>query len=251
MKRKVLDVKVVILLILMYPVLGVLGWFLGGIYLCLLGLVIANLIDRIWPLWIYDLSWENVDLALENLGKYGATGSHLCFLIKGRKFFIYRDHKGRNGDLYRYALRIPLEHWKDIYSTEEIENIYRQHGGWWVLDECKGLDCLSCFPRNNLLTCKEVLKQFINVVSADLKKDVFARVDSAKKDIWHKYVETEEQKNKRIGQIGKIAQREKEEYQHLKDRYKEEAKKRQAKDKELRHNEREKRIKEKAKQRNK
>jgi hypothetical protein len=58
------------------------GWFLDGISFCSLGLLIANLINRIWPVWACNLKWEDIEQALENMGKYGATGSHLCYLIK-------------------------------------------------------------------------------------------------------------------------------------------------------------------------
>jgi hypothetical protein len=248
MKHRVIAAKSVVFLLLVYPILGAVGWFFGGIYLCLFGLVIANLIDRIWPSWVYKLTWENIDLALDNLGKYGATACNLCFRIRGRKFFIYRDEKDFP---CRYGLRIPLEHWKDIYTTEDLKIIYKTNGVLFIGDEFQGLDCLSSFPPGDyLLTCKKILKQFIQAASADLEKDVFARVDYAKKDIWKKYDddEIEEQKKERME---KIEQQQKNAYQQLKNRYIEEAKKEQAKDKEHRRKAREKRIRENAKQRSK
>lgn len=215
MKKGYVDKKISFSIVFLYVFFGVSGWFIGGILYVFIGLLLVFLIDEIFPKWAYDLTWEDIELALDNLGKYGATGSHMSFKIKNRKFFIYRDANGKKGILYRYALRIPLKHWEDIYNLQDIEDIYKSIGGMRVINDCKGLECYSCFPRNNLEDCKKVLKKFINAVSADIREDVFARVDFAKKNVWIKYDDdiTEEEKKELLA---KRDQQQKEDYKKAK-----------------------------------
>jgi hypothetical protein len=223
--------------------MGALGWFLGGFYFCLFGLIIAHLIDRIWPVWVYKITWEDIELALENLGRYGATACNLCFRIKGRKLFIYRDEQEFS---CRYGLRIPLSHWKDIYDVEEIKKIYETNDLLFIGDEFQGLECLSSFPSGDyLFVCKKILKQFIQAAAADLDKDVFARVDYARKDIWKKYedIETEEQKKEQVERIEKLTQQRKEEFKLEKKKLIEEARKKQVEEQKRKQKEREKRKK--------
>lgn len=191
MQRGIVDKKVLAIIGVLYVLLPLIFWYFGNAFFIPVGLLIAYAIDRLTPKWVYDLSWEEIDLALKNLGPYGVTVSHLIFRIKGRKFFIYRDLKGKP---YRYVLRIPIDHWQDVYDKEDIERIFKDNGGWWSPDKYKGLRCLSYFPKNNMETCKIVLQKFIKDASADLKKDVFAQVDYAKRDVWVRHDEEADKK---------------------------------------------------------
>ena len=256
MKGGVIKRQYRIILIGNYFLFSFVGWHIGGVFFTISGFIIALLIDFYFPTYQWELTWHDIDLALNNIYKYGNSRCELCFRVGHRKVYIYRDERGSYQHPIRMAIRIPLTNWEEFFLNGNFHQLVDKFGGWGMYSNIRGksYNLFTRIPDHPPDICKEVLKFLFEKAVGGLKPDIYAQsIVNSTKNIWleHQDEETEEQKKRRKERMEKNAKQMTEECKRIKKEVITDAKKRQAQDKERRRKEREKRIKEKAKSRNK
>jgi len=188
MRVGVVDKRIKCLVIGAYVVLPAMGYIVMGLLLSILGLFIANTIDRIMPKWGYDLSWKDIEIGITNLYKYGLDGSLFCVKKDKKKIFIYRDEKG---DPVRMGFMIPVACWKGIIDKSDFESLAIRFESYYHFIVKDHKEQFAFFPYDHSPeNCLRILKFILENYSNGLNHNVLARVDGAKEDIW-KGVKTE------------------------------------------------------------
>jgi hypothetical protein len=67
----------------------------GGIITAISGLIIAFFIDFLFPKYMYELTWQDIALVLNNIYKYGKSPCEMRFYVEHRKITVYRDERDR------------------------------------------------------------------------------------------------------------------------------------------------------------
>ena len=177
--------KLDILLLINYFIFPLIGWHFGGILIAIAGLLIAYLVDIFAPKWKHELTWQDIDIALQNIYKHGKNPCELCFQVGKRKVYIYRDEKGNEDDPIRMAARIPLNDWSDIYNKEDFSELMKKFGYMGTYSKNRGAEAYVIFTSNGAADCKEILKVLFQKSVGGLRPDIYARsVVNAKKNIW-------------------------------------------------------------------
>ena len=186
MKGGVRKKEYFILVISNFITFPLIGWYIGGIVPALIGFSIALMIDRFFPTWKYELTWNDIDLALKNIYIFGSNPCELCFRINKRKLYIYGDEQGDpQEESIRMAVRIPLKDWSDIYSKEEFSQLIKKFGYMGIYSKNRGPEAYVIFASNGTYDCKEMLKTLFEKSVGGLRPDIYARsVVNVKKDIW-------------------------------------------------------------------
>lgn len=186
MKGGMISKKLDILLLINYFIFPLIGWYFGGILIAIAGLLFAYLIDIFAPKWKHELTWQDIDIALKNIYRYGKNPCDLCFYVKNRKVYIYRDEQGdHQEESIRMAARIPLKDWSDIYSKEEFSQLMKKFGYMGIYSKNRGPEAYVIFTSNGADDCKEMLKILFEKSVGGLRPDIYARsVVNAKKNIW-------------------------------------------------------------------
>jgi hypothetical protein len=169
-----------------FVTLPLIGWYFGGALPALIGLSVALMIDVFFPTWKYELTWNDIDLALNNIYEYGSNPCELCFRISDRKLYIYRDEQGdHQEESIRMAVRIPLKDWLDIYSKEEFSQLMKKFGYMGIYSKNRGPEAYVIFTSDGADDCKKILKTLIEKSVGGLRPDIYAQsVVNAKKNIW-------------------------------------------------------------------
>jgi hypothetical protein len=173
----------------LYISLAAIGWYIGGLYLSLAGLILAYLVDSFLPKWKYDLTWKEIDMALHNLYKYGNSPSELCFRVGEKRVFVYRDEKGKKEPI-RMAVCLPLADWSDLYDKEDYRKLLDTFGGLGMYSNNRGPESYDLFTKagQRPKDCREILKTLFVKSVGGLRPNIYAQsVVSSKKDIWKKY----------------------------------------------------------------
>lgn len=168
----------------------VLGWYLGGIYLAALGFFLALVIDKLFPTWKSELEWKDINIALNNVYLYGSNPCELCFFVNNKRVYVYRDEKGSEKEPIRMAIRIPLSEWSDIYSKEELRDLYQKYGGSAFYSNNRGPQSYLIFSRSGRRVddCKAMLKSIFEKTVGGLKPDIYASsIVNSKENIWVKH----------------------------------------------------------------
>jgi len=185
MKGGVRKKEYFILVISNFITFPLIGWYIGGIVPALIGFSIALIIDRFFPTWKYELTWSDIDLALNNIYKYGSNPCELCFRVGNRKIFIYRDERGSDKKPIRMSVRLPISNWSDIFADDNFHKLVDLFGGKGIYHDNRGPDSYGIFPRRGVQGCKDILKFLFEKSVGGLRPDIYARsVVNAKKNIW-------------------------------------------------------------------
>ena len=193
MKGGVRKKEYFILVISNFITFPLIGWYIGGIVPALIGFSIALIIDRFFPTWKYELTWSDIDLALNNIYKYGSNPCELCIRVGKRRIFVYRDEKdttrrgGPPSTRIRIAVCIPLADWSDLLTDDDYDKLFRLYGGKAMYSKNRGPESYDIFTRigRELEDCKELLKSLFEKSVGGLRPDIYARsVVNAKKNIW-------------------------------------------------------------------
>jgi hypothetical protein len=162
--------------------LPVIGWFVGGLVPTLVGFCLALLIDLFFIKWRYELTWKDIDLALNNLYKYGRSPSEICFRVGDRRIFVYRDEKddtqrGQPPSTYiRMAVRIPLVDWSGLLTEKDLDDLFHKYGGMAMTSSNRGPKCYDIFIKSRLgvEACRELLKELFEKAVGGLRPDIMA-----------------------------------------------------------------------------
>jgi hypothetical protein len=252
MKSGVIKKHYYIILAGNYFLLPIIGWRVGGILPAIVGVILAYLIDIFFPKYQYELTWYDIDLALKNIYQYGNNPCELCFRVKKKKIYVYRDEKGNSQEPIRMAVSMPLLMWKDLYDDGDFHHLIDEYGGKGMYCNNRGPESYVIFPRGGLEGCKSVLRLLFEKAVGGLQPDIYAESTvNSTKNIWleHQDGETEKQKKRRAERLERIIQQRKEESKQK--RYIDEARKEQQAEQKRRRKEREKKIKERRKQKQK
>lgn len=187
MKGGTLKTEYSILLFSLYLILPFISWLIGGLLFIPFGLLIAYIIDFFFPKWQYDLSWQDIDRALNNIYKFGCSPCELCFLVGSRRIFIYRDEQikyRKNIKIIRMSVRIPVSEWEDIFD-ENFDNLVELFGGRGFFSSNRRSYSYGIFPMEGGEGCKNILKYLFEKSVGGLRPDIYAEsVVNAKKNIW-------------------------------------------------------------------
>ena len=174
-----------------FYILPIIGWYFGGFFLALLGFLCALAIDLFFPTWKYDLSWDDIRLALNNIYKYGNIPCELTFLVDNRRIFIYRDEKDFSRKKQpprittRIGVRIPVEDWCDLYSEDDFMGFQKIYGGVGRYSSNRGPYSFGLFPKGEVDGCIKILHDMFEKAVGGLKPDIMARsIVNSKKIIW-------------------------------------------------------------------
>lgn len=175
--------------------LPILGWLWGGIYLASVGFILALLIDRLFPTWKYELTWKDIDTALNNIYLHGHSPCDLCFIVNNRRIYIYRDEKKihrNNGTIdkrIRMAVCIPIKDWKDLLSKDDLHGLFKQFGGKAMFSSNRGPESYDVFASKgkHIEDCKGLLNLLFKKATGGLNPDIYASsIVNSKKNIWVK-----------------------------------------------------------------
>jgi hypothetical protein len=165
--------------------LPLLGWHFGESIFLIIGLCLAIAIDIFFPTWKYELTWQDIELALNNIFKYGSNPCELRFLVGDRKIFVYRDERGNKKSPIRMSIRIPLKDWPDLFEDKNFHQLVDLFGGKGLYHGNRGPDSYGIFPREGIKGCKDILNFLFENSVGGLRSDIYARsVVNAKKNIW-------------------------------------------------------------------
>lgn len=185
-----------ILLICLYVSLPIIGWKVGGVLLAVAGLIAAYIVDFFFPKWKYDLTWKDIDLALNNLYKYGRNPTHLWFSVGDKKILVYRDQKGGEKEPIRMAVSIPVNDWSDLLDQEDYHELVSKYGGKGVPSNFRGrksYDIFTPIERKGPEDCKEMLKFLFQKAVGGLRPEIMAQsVVNTSKVIWLDHSQNEQ-----------------------------------------------------------
>lgn len=177
-----------ILLLVLYFILPAIGWFVHGIGLAIIGLIVAYGIDFFSPKWKSELTWKDIDLAIKNLYRYGRNPSLLWFCVGERKILVYRDEKGGETKPVRMAVSVPIDDWSDLLDQEDYHELVSKHGGKGIPSTYKGheyYDIFTKIDREGPEDCKEMLKFLFQKAVGGLRPEIMAQsVANTSKVIW-------------------------------------------------------------------
>ena len=180
-----------IFLVSLYFIFPFLGWYFSGIIMAVIGLVVAYHIDLLFPKWNYELSWQEIEMALDNIYKYGNIPCELTFLVDNRRIFIYRDErdfsrkKQPSKMTTRIGVAIPVEDWSDLYSEDDFRGFQKIYGGVGMYSNNRGPRAFLLFPKGEVGGCIKILHDMFEKSVGGLKPDIMAEnFANSKKHIW-------------------------------------------------------------------
>ena len=152
-------------------------------------LVFIVILAKVWPKWAYELSWDDIYMAICNLSKFGINGSRLHIHFQNHRIFVYKDIKNKK---LRIVVMFFENEWNDIFSkSKEVKDFAKQNNAVYNRDYFpyrKHTFFLKPKDRKNLE--KEsliILKKLCNLAGETLTPDVIACVDSVKRFAWQRY----------------------------------------------------------------
>ena len=180
-----------VFLLSLYIIFPLLGWYFSGIIMAVIGLVVAYHVDLLFPKWKYELSWQEIEMALDNIYKYGNIPCELTFLVDNRRIFIYRDErdfsrkKQPSKMTTRIGVRIPVEDWSDLYTEDEFRQFQNRYGGVGIFSSNRGPRAFLLFPKGEVGGCIKILHDMFEKSVGGLKPDIMAKkFVNSKKVIW-------------------------------------------------------------------
>jgi len=182
MKRGVCNKYITVWLLTNYLSIPFVGWHIWGFPTMMLGFILAFLIEGFFPKWAYELTWADIDRAIENIYYFGCSSSNICFLVGKRKIYVHRDELGHP---IKMGLIIPLSDWSDIWDEEKMNK--EVPGISWYGNKWKRKECIFYTPINGRDNSRFVLQKLIEQAEGHLHPGILARVDCAKKDIWKEH----------------------------------------------------------------
>jgi len=190
LKGGMISKKLDILLLINYFAFAFIGWYFGDVLFAIAGLAIAYLVDIFSPKWKYELTWQNIDMALKNIYQYGKSPCELCFLVGGRKVYIYRDEKDDSRreqpkrTRIRMAVCMPLADWSDLFTDDGFRQLLHKHGGKGMYSNNRGPESYDLFVKkgHELEYCKKILRVLFEKALGGLRPNIYAKsVVNAKK----------------------------------------------------------------------
>jgi len=179
-----------ILLTCLYIILPIMGIYIGYVFsgylasviFAILGLIAAFIVDILMPRWKYDLTWGEIDIALNNMYKYGHIPSEICFRVGKRRIFVYRDERDntRTGQKpstrIRMAICIPLIDWSDLLTENDFDNIFKLYGGKSMYSSNRGPKSYDVFARigQEVEDSKGMLKYLFEKAVGGLRPEIMA-----------------------------------------------------------------------------
>lgn len=188
MKGSVRKKEYKLLLIALYIFLPLIGWLFYGIITAGVGLILAYLVDLFFPKWKYDLTWKEIDTALNNLYEYGQNPSYFWFYVENRKLYVYRDERGDGNNPIRMAVSIPIKDWSDLLGPKDYDDLYSSFGGEKYYSINRGqeqCDIYTKVERKGPEDCKQMLKFLFEKAAGGLRPEIMAQSNPCtKKTIW-------------------------------------------------------------------
>lgn len=173
-----------------FIVLPAVGWIFGGFYLAIAGFIIALVIDAFFPTWKSELTWKEIDRALNNIYKYGRNPSEMCIRVGDRRIYVYRDGKGKNKRPIRMAISTPLKDWVGLLNEEDYKELLRRYGTMWLHSNQRGPESYDIFVKNGPDDCRAILEFLFLKSVGGLRPDIYAQsVVNADKNVWVEHSE--------------------------------------------------------------
>lgn len=163
------------------------GWFIGGIYAAATGFMLALIVDKLFPTWKSELTWNDIENALNNLYLYGNNPCELCFIIGNRKLYVYRDERGSEKEPIRLAVSIPLVDWSDLFTEDELTVVFRRYREFGIFCKNRGPESYVVYAKSGKRVdgCMTILRILFEKSVGGLKPDIYASsIVNSKKNIW-------------------------------------------------------------------
>lgn len=151
-------------------------------------LIVTFLMDRFWPKWASELSWEDIYVALCNLSVFGVNGSRLHLRFSGRQLFACRDTRKEKK---RLAVMLFTDEWIDLFpTTKALKDYAKKMKAVCYIENAYHKEVCILKPKtqeNMEQECFRILKHTFNLTGKSISTDVVACVDSIKRVAWIQY----------------------------------------------------------------